>query len=188
MIDNFLRPPRTVGLLVADGVRAIALLSVIVVAVWWTAVDVAVLALALPATLAARFLGIRGGIDAALGAAVLLAAWSSVLDLYERIAWWDVLVHFVCTGALAMLAYVALDRARVLREPREARLWTVLVLTVALGLALSAVWEIAEWLGHTFVSQDIYVAYGDTIGDMAAGGAGAAVGGLVLGRVRLLER
>ena len=188
MIENFLRRPRTAGLFLADGMRVVALLSVIAVAVWWTPVDVGVLALALPATLAPRFLGIRGGIDAMLGAAVLLAAWSSVLDLYERIAWWDILVHFVCTGALAMLAYAALDRARVLHPPRDARLWTVVIMAVALGLALSALWEIVEWLGHTFVSEDIFVAYDDTIGDMVAGGAGAAVGGLVLGRARLLER
>ncbi len=188
MIENFLRPPQTAGLLVADGVRTIAVLSVIAAAVWWTPVDVGVLALAFPATLAPRFIGVRGGIDAMLGAAVLVAAWSSVLDLYERISWWDILVHFVCTGALAVLAHSALHRARVLSDPHGAPLWTVVVLSVALGLALSAVWEIVEWVGHTFVSEDIFVAYDDTIGDMVAGGAGAAVGGLVLRRVRVLER
>ena len=53
------------------------------------------------------------------------------------------------------------------------------------GLALSAVWEIVEWLGHTLVDSQIFVAYDDTIGDIAAGGVGALLGGVVAALVRL---
>ncbi len=61
------------------------------------------------------------------------------------------------------------------------------VVAVAVGLALSAVWEMVEWAGWLFISDEIFVGYQDTIGDMAIGGVGAAVAGLVLTRVRVLR-
>lgn len=186
MIEMFLRPPRTVGLVVADLVRACALLSVLAAAIWWTPVDAGVLALAFPGVLASRFVGLRGGADALVGLSVLLAAWSSVLELYERIAWWDIFVHFTCTGVLAALGYLALHRIGVLPGSRT-RAWVTVALTLAIGLALSALWEIVEWVGHTFVSEEIFVAYDDTIGDMAAGAAGAAGAGALASRIDLLE-
>lgn len=187
MIDNFLRIPRTPSLIVADLIRLVAFGSVAAATLWWEPVDAGVLALALPGVLAARFLGMRGSADAVIGLTVLLAAWSSVLDVYERVAWWDLLVHFLCTGALAALASIALQHRTVIPDQRSASLWSTVVLTTALGLALSALWEIVEWVGHTYVSEDIFVAYGDTIGDMAAGGLGAAVAGVLVARVRLLD-
>jgi len=117
---------------------------------------------------------------------VLLAAWSSVLELYERIPWWDIFVHFTCTGVLAALGYLTFHRIGVLPGPRTTA-WVTVALTLAIGLALSALWEIVEWVGHSFVSEEIFVAYDDTIGDMAAGGAGAAVAGALACRVDLLE-
>jgi hypothetical protein len=44
-----------------------------------------------------------------------------------------------------------------------------------------------EWIGWRFISEEIYVAYEDSIGDMAAGGLGGLLAGLLVARVRLLE-
>lgn len=41
--------------------------------------------------------------------------------------------------------------------------------------------------GRRFLSDEIFVGYQDTIGDMAVGGVGAAVAGLLLTRVRVLR-
>jgi hypothetical protein len=60
-----------------------------------------------------------------------------------------------------------------------------MVLTPLIGLAISALWEMVEWAGWRFISDDIYVAYQDSIGDMAVGGLGAVLGGLLLAYVRL---
>ena len=62
-----------------------------------------------------------------------------------------------------------------------------IVLTAVIGLALSAVWEMVEWFGRTFITAQIYVTYDDTIGDMAVGGFGAIVAGVVLASVRLVR-
>ncbi|WP_418606141.1 hypothetical protein [Georgenia sp. SUBG003] len=51
------------------------------------------------------------------------------------------------------------------------------MVALAVGLALAVVWELGEWAGHTYLDPAIFVSYDDTIGDLAAGGAGAAVAG-----------
>jgi hypothetical protein len=58
------------------------------------------------------------------------------------------------------------------------------VATIA-GLALNAVCETVGWFGHRFLTDSIFVTYDDTIGDMAAGGAGALVAGILASPFRL---
>jgi hypothetical protein len=60
---------------------------------------------------------------------------------------------------------------------------TPVVVTAAIGLAISALWEMVEWAGWRFISDEIYVAYQDSIGDMAVGGLGALLGGALLTRL-----
>ena len=92
-------------------------------------------------------------------------------------------MHFVATGVIASVGYVALQRSGVL--PDRPRRRTAIVLLPTVGLAISAIWEMVEWLGKTFVDSEIFVTYPDTIGDMAVGGAGALLMGLVLARIRI---
>lgn len=61
------------------------------------------------------------------------------------------------------------------------------IITTMLGLALSAVWEMIEWLGYTYISDEIFVGYEDTIADMAVGGLGAAGAGFAVAFVPLLR-
>ncbi|MEH3090201.1 MAG: hypothetical protein PGN24_11635 [Microbacterium arborescens] len=189
MVSNFLRPPRTASAWGADAVRVAGLLSVIVAAVWFEPTDAGILALALPALVVPRFIGVRPSFDIVSGITVLVAAWSNVVDLYRTLEWWDIPMHLVCTAVLAALAYLAAAEFDVVPRPGTAgfRARTGIVVTTALGLALSAVWEMIEWLGKAFVDS-IYVTYDDTIGDMAVGGIGSLVAGIVVARVRLLAR
>ena len=53
---------------------------------------------------------------------------------------------------------------------------TTLVTTVV-GVTLGVVWELFEWFGHTFIDEEIYVGYEDTLGDLVAGGLGSLVAG-----------
>jgi hypothetical protein len=178
----FLHWPRTSAELSADVVRLLAVLSVIAGAIWWTPTDAGILAFALPATLLPRFLGVRPAFDITYGVTILVAAWSNVLDLYTSIAWWDLAVHFVATGVVAAMLCVLLSRWGVVPwqpETRAMRRVPLLVVPV-LALAISALWEMVEWFGHTFISDDIFVAYADTIGDMAVGGLGGVVAGIVI--------
>jgi len=185
--ENFLRRPRGAAEYAADAVRVLGALSVVAAAVWWQPTDAGVVAFTLPALVAPRFLGLRAVPDIVLQLVVLVAAWSNVFDLYQTLAAWDIVVHFSCTGMLTLVAYLLLARAGIVPAPGLPRFTAraAVVLSVVLGLALSAVWEMIEWAGWRFISSAIHVSYQDSIGDMAAGGAGALVAGIVLARVRL---
>lgn len=189
MIENFLAPPRTGTQWAADGLRLVGAGSVIVALVLFQLTDAGILALALPALLAPRFVGLRGSADVAFCVTVLVAAWSNVFDLYRLVPGWDLAVHLVATGVLAGVAYLLLARLRILPLPgaHHNRAAIGIVITTVLGLALSALWEMIEWVGFTFISDSIYVTYDDTIADMAAGGVGALLAGLLMAFVRLLK-
>ncbi|GAA1531268.1 putative membrane protein [Microbacterium ginsengiterrae] len=189
MIDTFLTPPRTTAEWAADALRLIGFLSVVVALVMYSPTDAGILALATPALVAPRFVGLRGSADVVYCITVLVAAWSNVFDIYRTVVGWDIIVHFVATGVLAGVAYLLLARLGILPLPGTPHHGAAvgIVITTALGLALSALWEMIEWLGFTFISDNIFVEYDDTIGDMAAGGAGALVAGVLVAYVRLLD-
>ena len=190
MIENFLRRPQGIGEYSADAVRVLGLVSVIAAAIWWSPTDAGIVAFALPGLVLPRFIGVRPAFDILYNVTVLIAAWSNVLDLYTSIDWWDLAAHFVATGMVAAMLYLLLARCRILQSPGEAGFAprTPLVIVPALALALSALWEMVEWVGYTYISDDIFVAYTDTIGDMAVGGLGGLVAGVALAYVRLERR
>ncbi|MDR5700204.1 hypothetical protein [Agromyces aerolatus] len=190
MIDDFLRLPRTPLEWGADLVRALGVLGIAAAFIWFAPTDAGVVAAALPAVFAPRFLGARAGFDLVSGLVVLAAAWSNVFDLYRSVPGWDLVMHVVCTGVLAALLYLALARLDVVPAARgEGTLRrTPVVVVTALGLALGAMWEMIEWLGKTFVTDEIFVTYTDTIGDLAADGVGGLLAGFAVAFVRLTRR
>lgn len=182
MKENFLRPPHSVADYAADALRLVGVLCVVAAAIWSTPTDAGILALALPALMLPRMLGMRAWIDITVCATVLVAAGSNVLDLYRMVTGWDLVVHFVCTGVIAATGYVLLARVRVVPAQDAAGYTrrTAIVICTLLGLAASAVWEMIEWAGRTFITAEIFVTYQDTIADMAVGGVGALLAGVVV--------
>ncbi|WP_066039749.1 hypothetical protein [Herbiconiux solani] len=187
MIAEFLRPPRGAAEIAADALRILGLVGVLVAALLFSATDAGILAFVLPGLLLPRFLGMRAGFDIAYCLALQAAGWSNVLDLYTRVTWWDIPVHLVCTGMIAIVAYLFLARLGAVARPGGAGFTVAggILVTTALGLAVSALWEMVEWIGKTYVSSAIFVEYDDTIGDMAVGGLGALLAGVLLATVRL---
>jgi hypothetical protein len=187
MIARFLRRPEGAAEIIADLLRVIGAVGVLVAAFVFGPTDAGVLAFLLPGLLLPRFLGARPAFDIAYCLILLIAGWSNVLDLYTRVSWWDVAVHLVCTGVIAAMLYLLLARCGVVPPPADARFTvaTGVVLTLALGLAVSALWEMVEWFGHAFISSEIFVEYDDTIADMAVGAVGSIIAGTVLALVRL---
>ncbi|CAH0145577.1 hypothetical protein [Microbacterium sp. Bi128] len=183
MYANLKRPPRTPVEWTADVVRAVAILIVLASLFALPATDTAVLSMALPAVMLSRMLGLRSGLDLVTCVTVFVAAGSNVLDLYRAWTGWDLVVHAACTGVLAAVALIVLEDSGVV-APTGRRRTPIVVATIA-GLALSAVWEMVEWFGYRFITDSIFVTYDDTIGDMAAGGIGALVVGILASRIRL---
>jgi hypothetical protein len=184
VIDALLRPPRSPAEWVTDLLRVFALVSVVAAAIWWSAQDAGILALALPAVMVPRLLGIRAWFDIGYCVIVLTAAWSNVLGLYDANWWWDLLIHFLCAGVLAAALYLALVALRVVPEPAGGAR-TPIGFVTTIGLAIGSLWEMVEWLGHTYVSNSLFVSYDDTIGDMAMGGLGALAASALVASVPL---
>lgn len=185
MITDLIRRPTTPAEVAADGVRAIAVLSTIAMVIWWGPVDVAVFFLALGGLTLSRYARPHPVFDTVYGCALLFACWSSVLNLYELIPWWDLLVHCLCTGPVAGMAYVLATHVRLLPvagHSRRDRVGVVLQV-VLLGMALSVLWEFAEWAGNAWVDDDIYVTYPDTLGDLAVATLGSLAAGILLARL-----
>lgn len=161
-----------------DLLRVAALVSVVVGASGWGFVGFALFMLVLGATMITRALGAPPALDVGYCAVLLLGAWAAMLDLYQRFAWLDTVVHAAATGLIAVVAYVVMVRAAMLPPgvPRAGRV----VVTAGAGTVLALVWELLEWGGHTLVDDRIQVGYDDTLGDLVSGLVGAALAGALL--------
>ena len=190
MIDALLRRPASSSEVVSDGIRLLGAVSLLVALLWYGPVEAALFALVLLGLLVSRCLPAAPLFSSLYGLTLLLAAWSSVMDLYARISWWDLAVHFAATGTIAVMAwyllaaYGAVTAWQDSGQPVPA--FAVPAVVTALGLALSVLWEFGEWWGHYYVDATINVGYRDTIGDLAAGGLGSVLSGILL--ARLLRR
>jgi hypothetical protein len=175
-VAAFLVPPRSALEWVADAVRVLGLISLVVAATGWGALAGSVLALALVGAVVPRFLGVRAAVDLTVSLTALVAAWCSVLGLYRSVTWIDIPIHFALNGLLALLVIVIADRFGVMFDRR---LLPLLALTFSAGMALAAIWEIGEWTAHQF-DDGVYVGYDDSILDMAMGGLGSGLSALLV--------
>lgn len=175
--------PRVLGA-VADVVRFATLVSAVVA---WVAIGMGegLLFLVLFAgLLLPRFTKVPRPFDAAFGITLLAASWSTVLDWYEVLWWWDLLIHFIANGAIAAMAYLVFARLGVVRDMHDRSLQhsrtALAVLATSFGLALGGIWEFMEWSVENLTDIEVHVGYDDTLGDMAVGGLGSVVAGLAL--------
>ncbi|ADG75762.1 conserved hypothetical protein [Cellulomonas flavigena DSM 20109] len=178
------------GLIAGPGgvVRVLGVLSVLVALVR-SPVEVALFALVLAGLVVPLVARASRTLDTAYGVGLLVAAWSSALQLYQAVAWLDLAVHLVVTGLVAAVGHLLLARwTTAVVDPHAATSAAdkvgAVVVTTSLGLALAVLWELGEYVGHTYLDPEIYVGYADTIGDLVAGGLGSAVAGLWLCRRR----
>lgn len=109
---------------------------------------------------------------------VTIPAFSDILgnrlDLYDRVVWFDDVIHLANTGALAAAAVLlaGVGRAPVLRR---------LEVAVASGMTFALAWELWEYVAFVTRSREVATAYADTVGDLALGWAGAVVAAFLVG-------
>jgi hypothetical protein len=193
MIRTLLRAPTGAAEGVADALRVLGVISIVVAGVGWGPLSAVSFASAVVVMLVPRLLGLRPRFDITFGAVILASTWSSVLGVYITTRWWDLPMHFLTNGLCAALLYNVLVRLEVVADaatlPRP--MLTAAVVTTALGLSLGALWEFFEWFGHTFIDGEIYVGYVDSLGDLIWGGLGSLLAGcsmrFLTGRSRTAE-
>jgi hypothetical protein len=166
-------------------VRVLGAVSLVVAAVARGPVDAALFALVVAGLVVPVSARVGRWLDAAYGVGLLAAAWAGALGLYEAVSWLDLVMHLVLTGLVAAVAHLVLARRTgavldpVATSGAGGRVGSVAV-TTALGLGLSVLWEVGEYLGNAYADSTIHVAYRDTIGDLVMGGLGSAVAGMTL--------
>ncbi len=110
-----------------------------------------------------------------LAIAVLANIAGYVFNLYRQFVWFDEVVHaytiFAITLVLALFLYGA-----ALTGAGDHTLLLVLVIA-SVGLALGALWEVAEWAYDQVVSGNAIKGKTDTIIDMIVDTLGALVAG-----------
>lgn len=114
---------------------------------------------------------------------LLASGAGSLWNLYSKIFWYDEVVHGYNFFALALVVAVYAYGVVLTGADRHGLL---LVLVIAgLGLALGALWEIAEWTYDQLVRPNIILPKTDTIIDLMIDTAGALLAGFV--RLRMLR-
>jgi hypothetical protein len=116
--------------------------------------------------------------------AMIFTGWGEALNLYDALPWYDNVVHFVVPMLSAQVAYIALARVEVLPDPRDdtgLHRWVgIWIVTFALGVAIGGLWEILEWSSDNGLGSRLQLGNDDTVGDLIADSAGAAVGATLL--------
>ena len=113
----------------------------------------------------------------------LVDVTGNTLDLYDSVMWWDDANHFVnwaflCAGLGLLL----------LRSPRVAPDWLLVLTVTGMGAVLAIAWELAEYLTFIRFGTELDTAYTDTLGDEALVTLGSLVAGLLLLRTGRRER
>lgn len=95
------------------------------------------------------------------------------LDLYDRVVWFDDWMHFANVGCVtAALVLVTMHRT--------VSAVAVLERSVALGMTAALTWELFEYASFVTRSSELPTAYSDTLGDLAAGWAGAVAAAMLV--------
>ncbi len=136
------------------------------------------------AVLVARAINLPRAYDLCFVLAMYLTGWGEALGLYDLIPWYDNVVHFLAPLFSAPVAYIALARLEVLPDPRDetraGHYVGIFVVTLALGLAIGAIWEVIEWSSDRFLGSQLSLSNDDTVGDLIADGSGALLGAALL--------
>lgn len=103
----------------------------------------------------------------------------SVYEAYERIFWWDVMLHITSGIVLSFAAYLILYimhmNKRLMTTP-----FLIALLTFSFGLAFGAVWEIFEFtMDSVFATNMQRNGLDDTMWDLIVDGAGALLVALI---------
>jgi len=122
--------------------------------------------------------------DLAVVLATSLQAWGEALELYDAISWFDNVVHFGVPLLGAPVVYIICARLDVVPDPRDethAKHYAgMFLVTLALGLAIGAVWEMVEYASDAWLGSKLQLGNADTVGDLMADGLGALFGAALL--------
>jgi hypothetical protein len=131
----------------------------------------------------ARWISLPRPFDLGFVLAMGLQGWGNVFNLFDTYPWYDTVVHFVLSFWAAPLFYIGLARLGVVPDLDEERerhpLLGIFIVTLSLGLAFGALYEIYEYVVDQ-LGAHLEVGEADTVSDLTMDALGSALGGCLL--------
>jgi hypothetical protein len=115
--------------------------------------------------------------DLVFVSAALLNAVGCAWDLYNKPGLYDEVAHFYSIFAITLAVGFALYRELMGSYDGHRLLFVVTI--ASLGIALGALWEVAEWSADFFVEKQIVSGLFDTVTDLILDSAGALCAALL---------
>lgn len=112
--------------------------------------------------------------DALIALPFVLDTLGNALGLFDAVASWDDIMHFISWLLLLSGIGLLLARSTVLAR------WARMLLVVSLGALLAVLWEAAEYVAFLRTSPELQTAYTDTLADELLGTAGALGAAIVI--------
>jgi hypothetical protein len=135
-------------------------------------------------TLLARLVNLPRVYDLCLTAAMALQGFGEAFGLYDEFVRFDDVVHVTLPLLTAPVVYIGLARLQVVPDPRDETHMPhyagIFVVTTALGIAIGALWEIAEWMSDAWLGTDLSLGNDDTVGDLVRDTFGSLLGAALL--------
>jgi hypothetical protein len=135
-------------------------------------------------TLLARLVNLPRVYDLCLTAAMALQGFGEAFGLYDEFVRFDDVVHVTLPLLTAPVVYIGLARLEVVPDPRDETHMPhyagIFVVTTALGIAIGAVWEIAEWTSDAWLGTNLSLSNDDTVGDLVRDTFGSLLGAALL--------
>jgi uncharacterized membrane protein YjdF len=131
-----------------------------------------------------RFVSLPRVYDLSFVLAMNLQGWAQASGAYDAISWFDSFAHGMIPLLSAPVLYIVLARLEVVPQPKDRTTRRhyvgIFVVTLALGMALGAAWEMVEWTSDHVAGTHLQKGNSDTVGDLLADTVGAAGGGALL--------
>lgn len=167
-----------------DLLRLVFLAGVVLFAVLGDVKGVGNLVVATFAVLLARAAQLPRLYDLAVVVAMALTGWGEALGLYDAIAWYDNLVHFLVPLLTSQVLYLGLARLEVLPDLRQETLprhhLGIFVVTFSLGVAVGGLWELFEYFSDSALGSELQLGNRDTVGDLMFDSLGSLCGAAML--------
>lgn len=172
------------GLDPAHFFSGVTLVGALITAMAGAMAETLFLVLTFVAMLLLRFLKLPTAFELAVAIGIVLQGWGNALLLFERVAWYDKAVHFLTPMLMVPALYLLLARAGAVPSPWRNNLRRgtlgVFVVTVALGIALAAAWELVEGSSDRWLGTSLAHGYFETIDDLYSSLLGAVAAGALL--------
>ena len=135
-------------------------------------------------TLFARLVNLPRVYDLCLTAAMALQGFGEAYGLYDEFVRFDDVVHVTLPLLTAPVVYIGLARLEVVPDPRDETHMPhyagIFVVTTSLGIAIGALWEIAEWTSDAWFGTNLSLGNDDTVGDLVRDTFGSVLGAALL--------